>query len=673
VRILTFGKLDGKPEGGDEFCALLHWFLKFPLASSRFVGCTRPALTAITRRKMSKAKRELFPDSTDQLPPPQRPLRRFMRFVTPHWRLAVLTLLLGLIRTTAMLALPLIIKRITDEVIQPETQDFEAQQAALYSYLPWVVGLILISAVMQYMRGVLSGILTLRIITDVRTALTKHVLNLGMAFYERSRTGVVISRILDDANLAQTFVNSALTTLTIDILSAVIVLIMLFYLDPVMSLVILALVPLIIMNVFLFRKRVRAAGRVSQEQHAKMVGNMHERLGGYPLIVANGMERRENLRAFRVLRDYFTARTDLLKKSSAFHASLMILTQGAPFVLFGYGAWRIMNDAALGLQPPEAMTLGTLLAFLAYLAWLLGPLGRFAELNHTLNQALAGVERVMQLFDVEPKVKDHPNARPVPQPVRGALAFDDVTFSYQPDRPVLNDLSFSVEPGETVALVGPSGHGKSTILKLIARLYDPLKGTVSMDGNTIPELSLSQLRKHLGLMVQEDIVFSGSIAENMEYGAAKSIDTSEPALKKAAEQAHAWEFIRELPNQFNEEIGENGVKLSAGQRQRLALARLFLRNPSVLLLDEPTSALDAESEQYVQDALRHLMKGRTTLVVAHRLATVRHADRILVIKNGAVVEQGSHNELLKLGGVYTSLCEKQYFYETSQEKEPSVV
>ena len=298
---------------------------------------------------------------------------------------------------------------------------------------------------------------------------------------------------------------------------------------------------------------------------------------------------------------------------------------------------------------------------MVYLGLLLGPLGRFAELQNSINTAIAGLERVFQFFDVEPDVPSPTDPVTLPDPVQGGMEIKNVSFQYRADRDwALKKLSLKIEPGEVLALVGPSGHGKSTIVKLLARFYDVNEGEILLDGVDIRKLAEHDLRSAIGLVSQETVIFSGTVGMNIAYGAPYPIRHVErEAILEAAKMAHAWEFIERLPEGLDTPIGERGVRLSAGQRQRIALARLFLRNPPVLLLDEATSALDSVSEQLVQDALEHLMEGRTSVVVAHRLATIRHAHRIAVIRNGEIAELGNHEELLERRGIYAELHQKQ--------------
>jgi ABC-type multidrug transport system fused ATPase/permease subunit len=282
---------------------------------------------------------------------------------------------------------------------------------------------------------------------------------------------------------------------------------------------------------------------------------------------------------------------------------------------------------------------------------------------------MAGLERVFEVFDVEPGVKDPAEPRALPQPLRGELRLEGVGFGYAPDRPALHDVDLTIPPGTCLALVGPSGHGKTTLVKLLARFYDVERGRILLDGIDLRAIALGDLRAAMGFVSQEIVVFSGSVRENIAYGSLRPLRrVTEEEIVAAARAAQAWEFIERLPRGLDTTVGERGVRLSAGQRQRIALARLFLRNPRILLLDEPTSALDSVSEALFQDALEHLMAGRTSVIVAHRLSTIRNADRIGVVRDGRIVELGTHDELLAQGGVYAELYEKQQLLETDNGK-----
>lgn len=596
----------------------------------------------------------LSPDESDVLPPARRPLRRFLGFVWPHYRLMLAAVALATLRTGILLLFPLLVRHVIDDVLPAAAQN-PAQAIATLQALVWpMIALMVVMLAAYYARIIISGVLSLRIIIDLRTALLAHVQRLGLRFFEQRKTGVVISRLLDDVNLAQSFVSTALSTVAVDALSVVIALGLLLYLDWQMTLIALVVLPLTGVQMRLFRERLRQTSRVSQEQHARMSGNLHEKIAGHALVIAHHAAAREDLAAFRLLRSYFRARLAMLRQSAAFHTLLALFTQCAPLMLFWYAAWRMIHDPVAGVANP--LTLGDLVAFMAYLGLLLGPVSRFAELNLSLNQSLAGVERVFQLMDVAPDVVDRPGAAPLARPVRGLISLHDVHFHYVEGHPVIRGITLDIPAGTTLALVGTSGHGKSTLIKLMARLYDVRSGRISLDGRDVRDIPLGDLRSVVGMVAQETVIFSGSVRDNIAYGALGATHrVPEQALIEAAQAAHAWEFIERLPLGLDTTLGERGVKLSAGQRQRIALARLFLRNPPVLLLDEATSALDTVSERLVQDALEHLMSGRTCVVIAHRLSTILHAHRIAVIHEGRVAEMGTHAELLASNGLYTRL------------------
>ncbi len=499
-----------------------------------------------------------------------------------------------------------------------------------------------------------------RVVRDLRNQLFGHILNQSAAFFGRRTTGQLMSRITNDVNQVQQAVSETIGDLLREGLSVIGYAVMMFYFDWRLALVSVTSAPLVIYPLVRLGQRVRRSSRRSQEHLEQLSHLTAEAFTGHRIVKAFAAESHEAAR-FATASDRLYRTTLKVTSTLSLMPPIMEFLGGAAIVgLLWYGRHQIAA---------AAMTPGDFLGFIFAAFMLYTPIKRLSRVNANLQQASAAAHRIFELLDTHSEVKERPEARPLAG-VSRAIEFRHVGFAYEdgPTKPILRDVSFTVSAGQIVALVGLSGAGKTTLVNLLPRFYDVTDGAVLFDGIDVRDVTLKSLREHIGIVTQETVLFDDTIAKNIAYGAPGS---PQAAIEEAARAAHAHEFIQALPQRYETTIGERGQRLSGGQRQRLAIARALLKNAPVLILDEATSSLDAESELLVQDALANLMRNRTSFVIAHRLSTVRRADKIVALERGRVAEIGRHEELLtRPGGVYAKLYALQLF---DQRREPADV
>ncbi len=481
------------------------------------------------------------------------------------------------------------------------------------------------------------------VVRDLRGRLFAHLTTLSLDFFHRRRAGTLISRITNDVALVRGAITAGVFVLARELLLLLANLFWVFWVSVPLALVSLVVVPPSALLIVALGKKLRRSSRKTQERMAELTAALHESIGGMRVVKAFAKEGYEverfravaerAFRSFVRLRRYFALSSPLSE----------LLGAGAAVAVLAYGGHLILVERTL--------TADRFLVFLVAMLSMTRPLRKLASINADIQDGLAAGERIFELLQIQPSVTERPGALAVTT-IQDAIRFEDVGFAYEPGRPVLQGIDLEIRAGEVVALVGPSGGGKSTLADLVLRFYDPTEGRITLDGVDLRDLKLGDLRRLTGLVTQDVLLFNDTVRANIAYGDPQATDE---ALHAAARAAHADEFIRELSLGYDTEIGDRGVRLSGGQRQRLAIARAILKNPPLLVLDEATSALDSESERLVQQAIEELMVGRTALVIAHRLSTVRRADRIVVIDRGRIVETGTHAELVRLNGLYTRL------------------
>ena len=571
------------------------------------------------------------------------PLRRLTPFLRPHWRIAAAAGVALVVAAGSVLAIGQAIRRVVDLGFGGEGQTIDLYFIAL-------LGVVGVLAGATFGRFYLVTWLGERVVADMRKAVYGHVIRLSPAFFEITRTGEVLSRLSADATLVQTVVGSTASVALRNLLLFVGGSALLLISSPKLTGLVFLLLPLIVAPIVLFGRRVRRLSRDSQDRVADLTAHAEETLSAASVVQAFTHEEIESRRFSGFAEDAFGVAIRRTRARAWLTALVMLLVFGGVDLVVWVGARDVIAGAMSG---------GELAAFVFYAIVVAGALGALSEVYGELQRAAGAAERLAELLEVAPTVAAPAQPKALPLPARGAVSFEGVTFHYpsRPDRSALEAVTLEVAPGERVALVGPSGAGKTTVFQLLLRFHDPERGAVRLDGVDLREADPQAVRGRIGLVPQEAVIFATSALENIRYGRQEA---SEAEVLAAAEAAHAREFIEALPQGFDSFLGERGVRLSGGQRQRIAIARAILRDPALLLLDEATSALDAESERAVQAALQRLMANRTSLVIAHRLATVLEADRIVVLDHGRIVETGRHEQLVARGGLYARLAALQF-------------
>jgi len=575
---------------------------------------------------------------------PTHPARALLHLLAPYRQRVIIAAIALVLAAGAMLAVGQGLRTVIDK-------GFSASDPAwLDRSLAAMFGVIVLLAVATYLRFYNVSWLGERVTADIRRRVFDHLLSLPPAWFEAGRTGEVISRLTSDTTQIENVVGSSLSIALRNALLLMGGLVMLFTTSVKLTLLTLAGVPLVVTPIVVFGRKVRKLARESQDRVAELGNRIDETIHEIRIVQAYGHEDADRQDFGQRVEDSFaTARQRVASRAKLVAAVLLLVFGAIAFIL-----WVGGHDVLAG-----RLTAGELSAFVFYAAIVAGSIGALSEVWGELQRAAGATERLMEILATAPAIQAPANPRPFPTPARGAIAIDGVRFHYpsRPDTPALDDFSLAVQPGETVALVGPSGSGKSTVFQLLLRFYDPEAGQLCIDGLPLAAADPLALRRHIALVSQEAVIFAASVADNVRYARPEA---AMDEVRAACRAAFADEFIERLPQGYDTDLGERGVRLSGGQRQRIAIARAILADRPLLLLDEATSALDAESERMVQQALDGLMRQRTTVVIAHRLATVQKADRIVVMDGGRIVQQGSHADLIAADGLYARLARLQF-------------
>ncbi|HCW8393539.1 SAV1866 family putative multidrug efflux ABC transporter [Staphylococcus aureus] len=571
-------------------------------------------------------------------------IKRYLQFVKPYKYRIFATIIVGIIKFGIPMLIPLLIKYAIDGVINNHalTTDEKVHHLTIAIGIALFI-FVIVRPPIEFIRQYLAQWTSNKILYDIRKKLYNHLQALSARFYANNQVGQVISRVINDVEQTKDFILTGLMNIWLDCITIIIALSIMFFLDVKLTLAALFIFPFYILTVYVFFGRLRKLTRERSQALAEVQGFLHERVQGISVVKSFAIEDNEAKNFDKKNTNFLTRALKHTRWNAYSFAAINTVTDIGPIIVIGVGAYLAISGS---------ITVGTLAAFVGYLELLFGPLRRLVASFTTLTQSFASMDRVFQLIDEDYDIKNGVGAQPI-EIKQGRIDIDHVSFQYNDNEaPILKDINLSIEKGETVAFVGMSGGGKSTLINLIPRFYDVTSGQILIDGHNIKDFLTGSLRNQIGLVQQDNILFSDTVKENILLGRPTATDEE---VVEAAKMANAHDFIMNLPQGYDTEVGERGVKLSGGQKQRLSIARIFLNNPPILILDEATSALDLESESIIQEALDVLSKDRTTLIVAHRLSTITHVDKIVVIENGHIVETGTHRELIAKQGAYEHL------------------
>lgn len=566
---------------------------------------------------------------------------RALKYIKPYWKRGLAAGICTIIAAGGTAYLPFVIKDMVDQVLS------EKNTTMLNWIVLSIVVVFVIRGIAYYGQSYLMNYVGQRVIIDIRKAVFEKLQRLSMSFYDKHKTGTIMSYVTNDVSALQSAMVENVVEMITETVILVASIVMMIYLDWKLFLVTFATFPVVLFFIDSFGKRIRKSGSRIQEAAADITSVLQEVASSPRVIKSFVREGYEVDRFDKENMNNFRANMKYAQLSSTLTPTIEFVAAIGVSIILWYGGNSVINGS---------ITAGSLVAFLTYAVNISNPIKRLSRVIGNIQRALAAAQRVFDVLDLPEDIKNAPDAKLLPK-VKGDVRFNDVSFAYNENEEVLSHVSFEVKPGEMIAFVGPSGAGKSTVASLLPRFYDATNGSITIDGEDIRKVTLDSLREQVGIVPQETVLFNGSVYDNILYG---RLDATREEVEAAAKAANAHDFIMQLPDGYETMLGDRGMNISGGQRQRISIARAILKNPQILILDEATSALDTESERVVQEALDRLMVGRTSFVIAHRLSTIKNADKIMVLEKGQLIEQGNHDELMAMDGLYAHLYKIQY-------------
>ena len=579
---------------------------------------------------------------------------RICRYISRNWPLFLVSVSCILVSTIVSVQVPLLIRAAIDNVIIPLAEnrlEIELGKSTLFTLILEIIGLTAVVGLFSFIQRYANTYFSQKVVYDIRNDAFASLQNQSFAFYDKTHTGQLLSKVTTDMDRIRRFLGFQLTFLISSIILLIVILYTMFSINTMLTLFILPIMPCIFATFYSFGKKIRPLFTQMREQYGSLTSVLHEAITGIRVVKAFAQEDFER-KKFASKNDKYFQTTLASAKIRALYIPLVGFLIGlGTIIIFWYGGFEVITGT---------LTIGALVAFNAYLAMLVMPMRFFGMFISGYHRTMAAGNRIFEVIDAETEIKDKPDALTLPK-LRGHVKFENVSFSYRKGRPILKNVTFEAKPGETLALLGATGSGKSTIIRLIPRFYDASSGKIIVNDYDVRDVKLQSLRKQIGIVAQETFLFSMTIKENIAYG---KPEAKMDEIVAAAKAARAHEFISTLPKGYDSRVGERGVTLSGGQRQRIAIARALLMNPRILILDDSTSSVDVETEYEIQHALRAVLKNRTAFVITQRVSTIRNADKIIFLEKGEIVEEGTHETLMAKKGAYYQIY--QTLYETQK-------